>query len=165
MSVNRERSHLFVLPEDGADRQLAVEFWAQIDFDRQRQMYVLDEARGWIKVLDLFESVYVAEMDRWPKRYMVLLFDFDGEDRLNVAKARVPDHLADRVFILGAWTDPQALKAALGPSSRIGSLLATDCREGTDKTWGHELLRHNAGEINRLRRDVTPILFSQGQGA
>jgi hypothetical protein len=159
MGVNRELLHLFVLPEDDDDRQLAVEFQAQLDIDRQGQMRVLGEASGWIKVLDLFESVHVAEMDRWPKRYMVLLFDFDGEDRLNAAKERVPDRLADRVFILGSWTDPENLKAALGSSSKIGSLLATDCREGTDNTWGHELLRHNAGEIDRLRERVRPILF------
>jgi len=59
MSVNRERPHLFVLPEDARDRQLAVEFWAQIDPDKQRQMFVLDEVGGWIRILDIFESDYV----------------------------------------------------------------------------------------------------------
>jgi len=160
MSVNRERPHLFVLPEDARDRQLAVEFWAQIDPDKQRQMFVLDEVGGWIRVLDIFESDYVKGMDSNTKRYMVLLFDFDGQDRVNTAKARIPVHLADRVFVLGAWTDPEHLKPDLGPYEKIGFDLAADCREGTDNTWGHRLLRHNAGEIERLRERVRPILFS-----
>jgi hypothetical protein len=159
MGVNRERAHLFVLPEDDADRQLAVEFWARIDLARQRQMYVLEVARGWIKVLDLFESVYVAEMDRWRERYMILLFDFDGEDRLNLAKARIPYHLVDRVFVLGAWTDPEGLKPDLGPYDKIGSDMAADCRDGTDTTWSHPLLQHNVVELGRLRERVRPILF------
>jgi hypothetical protein len=37
--------------------------------------------------------------------------------------------------------------------------LAKDCREETDTTWGHRLLRHNAGELDRLRKYVRPILF------
>src|ERR1039457_5303732 len=44
MGVNRELLHLFVLPEDDDDRQLAVEFQAQLDIDRQGQMRVLGEA-------------------------------------------------------------------------------------------------------------------------
>jgi hypothetical protein len=37
--------------------------------------------------------------------------------------------------------------------------MARDCREETEETWGHELLRHNAGELARLREQVRPILF------
>ena len=91
---------------------------------------------------------------------MVLLIDFDGkEDRLEEAKAGIPGHLTDRVFVLGAWTEPEALKADLGSYETIGLALAKDCREGTDTTWGHDLLRHNATELDRLRKHVRPILF------
>jgi hypothetical protein len=161
MSVNRERDHVFVLPEDERNLQLATEFLANVDVNRQRQMYVLDVAKGWNRVLDLFESVHISEMDRCPQRFMILLIDFDGRpERLNVAKARIPHHLSDRVFVVGALTDPENLRRELGSYETIGSDLATDCRDETGTTWGNPLLRHNAGELDRLREQVRPILFS-----
>ena len=69
--------------------------------------------------------------------------------------------LSDRVFILGTLTEPEALKGALGSYEKIGRDLATDCREETDKTWGHKLLRHNTGELDRLRPHARLILFPQ----
>ena len=66
-------------------------------------MYVLAVADGWTRILDLFESVHIAEMDRHPCRFMVLLIDCDGKaNRLEKAKSVIPDHLIDRVFVLGA---------------------------------------------------------------
>jgi len=50
--------------------------------------------------------------------------------------------------------------ATLGSYETIGRALAEDCREGTDTTWEHGLLRHNSGEIGRLRERVRPILFA-----
>jgi len=161
MSVNRERPHVFVLPEDDANLQLAIEFQAQVDLNRQRQMYVLAVADGWTRILDLFESVHIAEMDRHPCRFMVLLIDCDGKaNRLEKAKSVIPDHLIDRVFVLGALTDPEGLKADLGSYETIGKALAEDCRTGTDITWGRHLLKHNAGAVDRLREPVRPILFA-----
>jgi hypothetical protein len=63
------------------------------------------------------------------------------------------------VFILGTLTEPEALKRDLGSYETIGLALAQDCRDETDTTWGHDLLRHNAGELERLRETVRPILF------
>ena len=75
-------------------------------------------------------------------------------------RPRFPQDLTDRVFILGALDKPEALKQAnLGSYEDIGSAMAKDCREGTDRIWGHELLRHNASELDRLREHVRPILF------
>jgi hypothetical protein len=90
-----------------------------------------------------------------------LLIDLDGiEGRLDEAKTRIPADLADRVFILGTLTTPDALKQAkLGSFENIGMAMAKDCREGTNSIWGHELLIHNAGEIDRLRKHLRPILF------
>jgi hypothetical protein len=161
MSVNRERPYVLVLPEDEANLQLATEFLAHVDWNRQRQMYVLEVANGWNRVLELFESVHVSEMDRCPQQFMILLIDFDGRpERLNVAKARIPDHLSDRVFVVGSLTDPENLKREFGSYETIGSDLATDCRNETDATWGNPMLRHNMGELDRLREHVRPILFS-----
>jgi hypothetical protein len=52
-------------------------------------------------------------MDRYTERSMVLLIDFDrDEGRAEYAKRRIPERLSDRVFVLGALTDPEALKRA-----------------------------------------------------
>src|SRR5207247_2469996 len=84
--------------------------------------------------------------------FVVLLIDVDGkEDRLQVAKAVIPERLAGRVFVLGVWSRPEALKSELGAYESIGSAMADDCREETDTSWGHKLLRHNAGELERGR--------------
>lgn len=159
MSVNRHQPHVLVLPEDDANRQLANGFLLHPSL-LIRKIQVLREAGGWTQVLERFQSDHVVEMSRYPKRFMVLLIDFDGEEeRFTRTKAAIPEHLTERVFILGAWTEPEALKRALGPYEKIGEGMASDCREGTDTTWGHALLQHNAGELDRLRERVRPILF------
>ncbi|HLK09316.1 MAG TPA: hypothetical protein VKV30_15275 [Candidatus Angelobacter sp.] len=160
MSVNKDRPHLLVLPEDKANRQLANGFWLELDPTRQRQMQVLSVAGGWNEVLNLFGSVHIAEMDRCPTRFMVLLIDFDGhEERLERARDRIPQHLTERVFVLGALIEPEALKPHLGSYEEIGSRLAADCRDDSYDTWGHALLQHNAIELARLREHVRRILF------
>ena len=159
MKVNRYRPHVLVLPEDDANRQLANGFLLEESLLPSR-IQVLDEVGGWAEVLDRFKSDHVNEMDKYPNRFMILLIDFDSrENRLDRAKREIPDRLSERVFILGAWTDPEALRRAIGSFETVGLALAKDCREDTDTIWGHELLRHNATEIDRLRRYVRPILF------
>lgn len=160
MSVNKNRSHVFVLPEDDANRQLAKSFHLNIELSQQRQMQVLPVAGGWREVLSLFKSDHIAEMNRYPHRFMVLLIDFDNDvKRFDTAKAAIPEDVADRVFVLGALTNPEELKANLGSYETIGSTLAQDCRDNTYAKWGHDLLRHNAGELDRLREHVRSILF------
>ena len=109
-----------------------------------------------------FEKDHVHEMNLYPKRFMVLLIDFDrrGEERLKKAKGVIPDHLKERVFVLGPRDEPKDLTGAgLGPLETIGRELARNCRDETYTIWGHEELRHNAGELDRLRQAVRPILF------
>lgn len=161
MGVNKAKPHVFVLPEDDANRQLANGFLLEVDFARQRQMRVLPVADGWVAVLEHFLADHVREMESNAEQSMVLLIDFDQQqERLQDLKAKIPIPLADRVFIVGSFSEPEALKSAgLGSYEKIGRALARDCREETDTTWGHELLRHNAGELARLREHVRPILF------
>jgi hypothetical protein len=137
MSVNKYQPHVMVLPEDDANSQLATGFQLRLDPARLRQMQVLPVAGGWIEVLDRFESDHVAEMGHNSNRLMVLLVDFDGNaGRLDQAKRRIPGHLTERVFIPGALSEPEELKARLGTYEAIGSALAQDCREETDTIWG-----------------------------
>jgi len=72
----------------------------------------------------------------------------------------LPDHLKERVFILGAWSEPEELRQDLGSYETIGLAMARDCRDNTEVTWAHPLLCHNAGELERMRKLVRPILFS-----
>lgn len=161
MSANSYRPHLHVLPEDDANRQLANGFCRDVGLIT-RSMQVLPAAGGWVKALEQFEAEHVGGMVKYPNRHMLLLIDFDGRlERLADAKARIPGQVADRVFVLGVLTQPEELKSAMATSyEEIGMALAQDCREGTDVTWGHDLLRHNADEIERLRHTMRPFLFA-----
>lgn len=160
MSANKFKPHVMVLPEDDANRQLVNGFLLDSSL-APRSLQVLEVAGGWTAVLDRFKSDHIGAMNQYPLRFMVLLIDFDGhEDRLNQAKAAIPHDLADRVFVLGALTEPEELRRAVRSDyETIGSAMAKDCREGTDTIWSHALLRHNASEIQRLRQYVQPILF------
>ena len=103
-------------------------------------------------VLNSFLSDHVIYTERYPYRLMVLLIDFDGEgNRLNHVTSRIPERLRERVFILGAWSEPEELKSDLGSYETIGSEIAQDCREGTANIWGHHLLSNNAQELTRMR--------------
>ena len=161
MSVNKHQPHVLVLPEDRANLQMADGFHAEVPWQRQRQMQVLRVAGGWNKVLNRFGSVHAMEMERCQDRFMVLLIDFDGkQDRLTEAKAKIPARLAERVFILGALSTPEALtQASLGSPEQIGLGLAKECREGTGTLWRHPLLKHDDPELQRLLQHVRPILF------
>ena len=165
MSVNRHLPHLLVLPEDDANRQLANGF--HLELHSIRQVQVLDVAGGWIDVLERFKSHHVSGLERYPDRFMVLLIDFDGRtDRLKEVKTCIPEHLLDRVLVLGVWTEPERLRTALGSTcEQIGRDLANDCRARTDFVWHHALLQHNAGEIDRFRDRIWPILFGQTTSA
>ena len=161
MTPNRFLPHVLILPEDDANRELVVGFLLDISLSRYTIDF-LEVAGGWVKVLDRFESYEVSGMRKYPKRFMILLLDFDNDaKRLGLAKGRIPQDLAERVFILGSLSDPESLRrAGLGKPEEIGLALAKDCREGKNVVWGHALLRHNAGEVERLREHVRPILFA-----
>jgi hypothetical protein len=166
MSCNENLEHVHVLPEDRANSLLATGFVRSLFPSVRRQLYVLQVAGGWGKVLERFKAVHISEMDRCPRRFMVLLIDFDDRpvDRLKHAKEAVPDRLMERVFILGVRSEPEELKKALkrdglGSYPEIGGALARDCRDKSYKTWQHELLRHNAAELDRLRGRVREIFF------
>jgi hypothetical protein len=163
MSANKERPHVLVLPEDDANLELANGFHQKIPWNRQRQMQVLPPAGGWSDVIDCFRSEHIADMVRWPTRLLVLLVDFDGRvDRLEVVKAAVPPHLADRVFVIGSWTEPEDLKPTFGSCENIGAAMADDCVDGTNTAWGHELLQHNTNELERMKESLCPVLFPKG---
>jgi hypothetical protein len=161
MSINKYQPHVFVLPEDDANRQLVNGFLLGPDLF-VRRIQLLRVAGGWTRVRDCFASDHVAAMRRNENRFMVLLVDFDGDiGRLKAVKAAIPEDLTERVFVLGALKQPEALRqAGLGSYEAIGMAMANDCRSGTQLVWAHEQLRHNEGELARLRQAVCGFLFN-----
>jgi hypothetical protein len=158
MAVNKYLPHIFILPEDDANRQLAIGFNLKVP---SRQLQVLTEAGGWARVRDTFVSDHIKGMEKFPQRHMVLVVDFDDNPgRLDQVKQGIPDHLHDRVFVIGSLSTPEALRqAGLGSYETIGSALAGDCRDGVAVTWEHELLQHNESELARLRESICDVLF------
>ncbi len=93
---------------------------------------------------------------------MVLLVDFDSEsDRFDQMTEGIPGDLAKRVFVIGTWSEPEELsRADLGSREGVGYKLASECYDGTRNVWNHDLLRHNAKELDRMTTLLRPILFS-----
>ncbi|MBH8564166.1 hypothetical protein I8748_18565 [Nostoc sp. CENA67] len=160
MSINKYQLHVFVLPEDDANRQIANGFTLNLNLN-SRAIQVLPEARGWENVVEIFTNDYATTMRQYPKRMIVLLIDFDeDEDRLSYVKDKIPMDLIDRVFVIGALSEPEILRRDIRKSFEdIGESLAKDCSDNTNKLWGHDLLKHNRTELDRMIVSIKPFLF------
>lgn len=162
MSVNKYQEHIFVIPEDDADRQIVNGFVLHDRVD-VRRIQVVDVARGWNNVLTTFQEEYIPHLRRYPHGHVVLLIDFDGQAEARMATFReaIPDDLQGRVFVVGSLDDPETLKAALNLElEHIGRSLAEHCALGDGGLWDHEQLRHNADERQRLATVVPGFLFA-----
>ena len=153
MTVNRYKPHLLIVPEDDANKDLALGFFRGAWDIKARSFYVEDVAGGWGSARDRLGSLCEKmKQDRF--RHVLVLVDFDqSATRREEVLRDVPEECRDRVYVLGVWSEPEALQAALGHASRekIGEALARECEDGTDAHWSHELLSHNAAEVARLR--------------
>lgn len=106
MSLNRYKSHVFVLPEDDANRQIANSFILHPNIN-ERVIQVLPPAGGWGKVLSRFTEVHVSEMQQYSEERLILLIDFDlRKDRLTYVKNKIPASLQERVFVVGVLSRP-----------------------------------------------------------
>ncbi len=161
MSVsNKYRPHILVLPEDDADRQIANGFLLH-ECVQLRSIQILAEAGGWAEVRNVFKDVHTDEMLKYTQRFMILLVDFDEQaDRRQVMKEVIPDSVADRVFVIGLWTEPEDLSRHGFPRrEEFGRTLANECYEQRREVWNHDLLKHNADELERMTI-LRPILFA-----
>ncbi|MGO9744310.1 MAG: hypothetical protein ACLPN5_22880 [Roseiarcus sp.] len=124
------------------------------------QVQIQGPVGRWLHVVDHFVKVYVKQMRKYQKQHVVLLIDFDGDtERRAVIEKDIPTDLKDRVFILGALTEPEELRrAGLGTYEEIGKAMANDCCLGTLDNCGNDLLKHNIAELARLRKGVCPDL-------
>ena len=161
MMVNYYRPHVWLIPEDDADRQLANGFMNHDAVDDNR-ISVRAPAGGWSKVLDVFENEYVPRLRNYRDHHVVMLIDFDDvEGRMTQFEQRIPDDVRSRVFVIGPKDEPEDLKRELGMTfEKIGRELAQNCLEGGYDLWQHPHIRHNNAELQRLVAAVRPILFS-----
>lgn len=161
MAVNKYKPHVWVIPEDDANRQLANGFILD-DFVDDKCIDVRPPCGGWPNVLDEFVDIHVRHLRDYPLRHLVLLIDFDDqfERRLQHFKNHFPGDVADRVYVLGTLSEPERLRVAVGQSLEdIGERLANACGNNVDDLWHHELVQHNETERARLMASVKPFLF------
>ena len=162
MSVNKYKPHLYVIPEDDADRQIADGFVLHARV-AARQVQVVEPAGGWSRVLDTFKEEYLPLLQN-PMTHVVMLIDFDGSPQERRAKfaAEIPDSVRERVFVIGPGMRPEDLRQALGIGGfeDVGRALADDCDGNQLNTWSHAQLQHNEEERLRLVHYVRAFLFN-----
>jgi len=152
VTVNKYQPHLLIVPEDDANKDLALGFLTTYLGLRSRSVDVEPVAGGWGAAREALGRL-CRTMRTFSGRNVLVLVDFDQSETRHEEMLRdIPVEYKDRVYILGVWSEPEALQAALGHMSRdkIGEKLARACGTGTDDTWNHDLLAHNAAEVERL---------------
>ena len=158
--MNKYADHLLIIPEDDASSDLARGF--QMAVPRGLNAMKVERAAGGWSSARVALSNLVPSIKSLPKRHVLVLVDFDGNvTRRETVLSVVPDELRSRVYLIGPWTEPERLQTALGHRSResIGKALASECSNVQQGLWEHELLRHNAQELVRLRGQVLPFLI------
>ena len=161
MSINRERPHLLVLPEDDEWRQVVNGFLQEASVNRN-SLQVLPNAGGWPNAFDSIADSYAARMRKYPECRIVLLIDFDhDQDRFEKNKNRIPADLSDRVFVIGILSkEPKDFCKETGMNlEKIGEELAKNCSDNILGLWDHALLKHNQSELERIIPSVKPFLF------
>lgn len=162
MSVNLQRPHLLVLPEDDANRQIANGFMLDPSLN-ERNVQVLPPANGWRKVREDFIAEHIPRLRRFPHQHLAMLIDFDDDvqDRHDYFRTSVPKELHSRVFVLGCRSEPEPLRVACRLSfEKIGKTLSAECYGEHLALWNHDLLAHNANERQRLSDAVKSFLFN-----
>lgn len=172
MALNCYQPHLLLLLEDDKNRQLYNGFARHPRLDARR-IAPLPIAGGWKKVLEAFQREHLGLLRRYPERLLLLVIDFDDDEaassvqpsariaaRRNLFADATPAEFAARVFVIGCSDEPEALiRESRKSKEEIGLMLALECESGTAGMWEHAMLRHNAGEVRRLRQQVRPFLF------
>ncbi len=168
MSINRERPHLLVIPEDEQWRQVVNGFLQEVSVNRN-SLQVLPKAGGWPHAFARIEDTYAVRMRKYSECRLLLLIDFDTtgnhsvklEDRLATFHDETTSDLSDRVFVLGILSKkPKDLSSEFGMSlEKLGEKFAKNCTDNIPELWDHALLRHNKPELERMISSVKSFLF------
>lgn len=162
MAVNKHKEHVWVVPEDDANRQIANGFNLHPALN-DKCFGIGKSSGGWLKVLLELEQVHAKALRTITLRHLVLLIDFDSkvDERAAKFKAATPPDVADRVYLLGTRSEPESLRTNTGLKyESIGKALADECASREPGLWSHELLKHNEHELKRLMAAVKPFLFT-----
>jgi hypothetical protein len=125
--MNKYKDHLYIIPEDDRDRQIADGFVLHHAVD-VRWVQVMALAGGWSNVLKTFQVEYIQILLNYPNAHVVMHFDFDGhiEERRNEFEQAIPDEFKDRVFVIGAKDNHETLKKGLNTGfEEIGTSFAS----------------------------------------
>ncbi len=159
MSANKFDPHLLVIPEDDANRQIMTGFKNHLKVNSSR-IQVERVAGGWIKALETFASDHIAGMNKYNKRHILIMIDFDGHiERFQSAQRYIPANLRDRVFVLGCLSEPENVRSVTGMTKEeLGEALAEACIGGEGDWWCSEILAHNEAELERMKLKICPHL-------
>lgn len=158
MALNRYRPHLYVLPEDDATHNIAVGF----NDVATGAMQVLKPAGGWMPVLERFKDTYISHLRQYPEAHIVMLIDFDEDfaNRIQLFRDEIPLDVASRVYVLGAWDEAETMRNLSEMNfSRIGMRLADECGQNVSSLWGNTQAHHNEPERTRLHAACRGFLF------
>lgn len=160
--MNKYIPHVYVVPEDDANRQIADGFVLHPRV-KEARIQVVPPAGGWSKVLKMFQDEYRPKLRDCQNTHVVMLVDFDDqvEKRKADFEREIPTEFTSRVFVIGSKRTPETLKRDVKKSfEEIGNSLADDCDEDAAGLWAHEQLSHNNADRKRLRETVALFLFS-----
>lgn len=161
MSPNLYKPHVYVIPEDDADRDIVNGFMLNLEIN-ERQFYVDTVARGWERGRDKLLELCSGHLVKYTSAHAILIIDFDEQaQRASEIRDSVPDGLRDRVFIIGVFSEPEQLRRSTKKSyEQIGRMMAKGCKENNTDFWQKEtLLAHNLEEIRRLSEAVHDLFF------
>ena len=82
--MNKFVHHIFVIPEDEADEEIANGFALHERVD-VRRIQVMPVAGGWSNVLAIFREEYIPRLRKYPLGHVVMLIDFDGQGGARMA--------------------------------------------------------------------------------
>ncbi|WP_174764113.1 hypothetical protein [Anabaena sp. UHCC 0253] len=77
MSINKNKPHLLILPEDDANRQIINGFIQNLNVNN-RAIQILPIADGWKKTVDKFTNDHIKAMRQYPQRNILLIIAFSS---------------------------------------------------------------------------------------
>ena len=159
--MNKYRPHVYLIPEDDANRQIANGFVLHHAV-QSLNIQIMPPAGGWAKVLETFKDEYLQVLHNFSDAHVIMLIDFDDAyvGRRDRFEKIIPDDVKSRVFVVGSKVTPEILKSKVKMTlEKIGTSLAQECHGGNRQMWEHDHLKHNKPDLDRLVTAVKPILF------
>lgn len=157
--MNKFKPHLFIVPEDDADRQIAVGF--QMHLEAKGEMQIVDVARGWLKVVGVIKDEYVPLLKNNLNSHVLGIIDCDKDaDRIAGQLENFPEDIRNRIFLLGVNENPQEFKrSAKMHFAEIGEKLADECYKDELDLWNHEMLSYSSSEALRAKDVLRELVF------